>query len=330
MTTVLDWCPTADLAVLRQRARLLAELRAFFAARGVWEVETPALSSAGNTDPNLTSLLVGADHLDGGHGPRRYLHTSPEYPMKRLLAAGSGSIYQIARVFRADEAGRLHNPEFTLLEWYRPGFDQHQLMDEVAALVSQVLRGRLPLPAPERLSYAAVFQRGLALDPHRVTVAELAACATAQGLRPPTGMPADDTGPWLDLLLSHCLQPRLGRERLTFVYDYPAAQAALACVRPGDPPLAERFELYVNGIELANGFHELADASEQRRRFEHDNRVRAARGLPLVPLDERLLAALVAGLPDCSGVALGVDRLLLLAVGGTALAEVLAFPAERA
>lgn len=330
MTAVVDWRPTAKLAVLRRRAQLLAEVRAFFAGRGVWEVETPALSNAGNTDPNLISLWVSADPPGSKPGPRYYLHTSPEYPMKRLLAAGSGSIYQIARVFRADEAGRLHNPEFTLLEWYRPGFDQHQLMDEVAALVGPVLQDRLPLQAPERVSYAEVFQRGLGLDPHRATVAELAACATTQGLRPPAGMPADDNGPWLDLLLSHCLQPQLGTERLTFIYDYPAAQAALACVRPGDPPLAERFELYVNGIELANGFHELADASEQRRRFEHDNQVRIARGLSPLPLDERLLAALAAGLPDCSGVALGVDRLLLLAVGGKWLAEVLAFPVERA
>lgn len=324
-----DWQPAADLAMLRLRARLLAQTRAFFAARGVLEVDTPALSTAGVTDPHLHSFTTRY------HGPslepsqRLYLHTSPEFPMKRLLAAGSGPIYQIAKVFRNGEAGRRHNPEFTLLEWYRPGFDHYQLMDEVVELVTALLGARLLLSVSERLSYREVFLHYLKLDPHRAPVKSLAACAEAQGLVPPPDMPGDDPHPWLDLLLSHRLEAQLGQGRLTFIYDYPAAQAALARVRPGDPSLAERFELYVNGIELANGFHELGDPDEQRRRFELDNQARAAQGLPTVTLDERLVAALAAGLPDCAGVALGFDRLLMIAAGKDSLQEVMAFPIGR-
>jgi len=325
-----DWRPTADLETLRLRAWLLAQIRAFFAARGVLEVDTPALSTAGATDPHLHSFTTRDTGPSLESCQLLYLHTSPEFPMKRLLAAGSGPIYQIARGFRNGEAGRRHNPEFTLLEWYRPGFDHHQLMDEVADLVTALLRHHLPLSASERLSYRDVFQRHLKLDPHWTTVERLAACAEAQRLIPPPTMPGDDPNPWLDLLLSHCIEPQLGQGQLTFIYDYPASQAALAQLRPGDPPLAERFELYVNGIELANGFHELGDPDEQRRRFELDNQARAAQGLPIVTIDERLLAALAAGLPDCAGVALGFDRLLMIAAGKSSLQEVMAFPIGRA
>ncbi len=324
-----DWRPAADLEILRLRARLLAQIRAFFAVRGVLEVDTPALSAGGATDPHLHSFIIRYNGPSLEPSQRLYLHTSPEFPMKRLLAAGSGPIYQIAKAFRNGEAGRRHNPEFTLLEWYRPGFDHHQLMDEAAELVTALLSDCLPLSASERLSYREVFLRHLKLDPHRATVEILAACAEAQGLFPPPNMPGDDPNPWLDLLLSHGIEPKLGQGQLTFIYDYPAAQAALAQIRPGDPPLAERFELYVNGIELANGFHELGDPDEQRRRFKLDNQARAAQGLPAVTIDERLLAALAAGLPDCAGVALGFDRLLMIAAGKSSLQEVIAFPIER-
>ena len=324
------WRPGADLATLRLRAELLARIRAFFAAREVLEVETPALSAAAITDPHLASFAVCYTGPGPRHGRTLYLHTSPEFPMKRLLAAGSGCIYQIARVFRDGEAGRLHNPEFTLLEWYRVGFDHHRLMDEVTELATELLGGRVSLVEPERLSYRAAFQRYLALDPHRATVAELAVCAERFGVSIPPGMPADETDPWLDLLLTHRIEPRLGAGRLTFLYDYPASQAALARLRPGDPPVGERFELYLDGIELANGFHELGDAGEQRRRFEAENAARRARGLPEMLVDEHLLAALAAGLPDCAGVALGFDRLAMLAAGKQSLAEVLAFPFDRA
>ncbi len=324
------WRPSADWATLRLRAELLARVRAFFAAREVLEVETPALSAAAITDPHLTSFGT----VYAGPGPRYgqtlYLHTSPEFPMKRLLAAGSGCIYQIARVFRDGEAGRRHNPEFTLLEWYRVGFDHRRLMNEVAELVTNLLAGRLPLAEPERSSYRETFQHHLGLDPHRATVAELAACATARGVSIPPGMPVDDADPWLDLLLTHCIEPRLGQGRLTFVYDYPASQAALARLRPGHPPVGERFELYLNGVELANGFHELGDAGEQRRRFGQENAARRALGLPLAPVDENLLAALEAGLPDCAGVALGFDRLMMLAAGKRYIQDVIAFPVDIA
>ena len=324
------WQPGADWAILRLRAELLARIRTFFAARGVLEVETPILSAAAVTEPNLASFGTVYSGPGPRHGRMLYLHTSPEFPMKRLLAAGSGCIYQIARVFRDGEAGRRHNPEFTLLEWYRVGFDHHRLMDEVAELVTELLAGRLPLAEPKRLSYRELFQRHLDLDPHRARATELATRAEARGVPIPPGMPMDRTDPWLDLLLTHCIEPRLEPGRLTFVYDYPASQAALARLRPGDPPVGERFELYLNGIELANGFHELGDVAEQRRRFEVENAARRALGLPLMPVDEHLLAALAAGLPDCAGVALGFDRLAMLAAGKESLAEVLAFPFDHA
>ena len=324
------WQPSATLATLRLRAGLLAQTRGFFAARGVLEVETPALSAAAITDPHLASLSTVYSGPGSRHGQTLYLHTSPEFAMKRLLAAGSGCIYQIARVFRDGEAGRRHNPEFTLLEWYRVGFDHHRLMDEVAELVTMLLAGRLALAEAERLSYRALFQRHLNLDPHRASVAELKVRAEAREVPVPPGMPASETDPWLDLLLTHWIEPRLDPGRLTFVYDYPVSQAALARLRPGDPPVGERFELYVGGVELANGFHELGDAAEQRRRFEAENAARRTRGLPAMPMDENLLAALEAGLPDCAGVALGFDRLVMLAAGKGALAEVLAFPLDRA
>lgn len=309
---------------------MLARIRAFFAARNVMEVETPLLSAAAITDPHLASFATRYSGPGSRYGQTLYLHTSPEFPMKRLLAAGSGCIYQIARVFRDGEAGRRHNPEFTLLEWYRIGFDHHQLMAEVVELATVLLNDRLALAQPEWLSYREAFERHLGLNPHWATVAELTACAEQQGVPIPSGMPTDDVDPWLDLLLTQRLEPHLGQGRLCFLYDYPASQAALARLRPGDPPVGERFELYLDGVELANGFHELGDAVEQRQRFAAENAARQVRGLPVMPVDENLLAALGAGLPDCAGVALGIDRLIMLATGKKVLAEVLAFPFEQA
>lgn len=330
MRPAAAWAPGADWDTLRLRAELLARIRAFFAARRVLEVETPALSAAAIPDPHLASFSTRYTGPGPRHGQALYLHTSPEFPMKRLLAAGSGCIYQIARVFRDGEAGRRHNPEFTLLEWYRVGFDHHRLMGEATELVEALLAGRLALSEPERVSYRDLFERHLRLDPHRATATELAACARRQGLRVPADLSADDPDPWLDLLLTHCIEPQLGQGRLSWVYDYPASQAALARLRPGDPPVGERFELYLNGLELANGFHELGDAGEQRRRFEGENARRQASGLSPVPVDGALLAALDSGLPDCAGVALGFDRLVMLAAGKKSLAEVVAFPLGRA
>ena len=318
-----DWRPTAALETLQRRAELTARLRRFFAERGVLEVDTPALASATVTDLHLHSLSCC---LATPGAPRRlYLQTSPEFAMKRLLAAGSGPIYQICKAYRDGEAGRAHNPEFTILEWYRPGFDHHQLMDEVDDLLAAVLGA----PLAERVTYGEAFERHLGFDPHRVPLTALRRAAEEHGVELAGAEPEDRDG-WLHLLMSHAVEPRLGRGRPSFVRDFPASQAALARVRPGEPPLAERFEVYVEGLELANGFHELTDAGEQRRRFEADLERRRLAGLAAVPIDERLLAALQSGLPGCAGVALGVDRLLMLAVGARDLRQVIGFPIERA
>jgi len=316
-----DWRPSASLDTLRLRARLLAQTRAFFHARDVWEVETPLLSQAATPDPHIHSVAVSTP----AGVKARYLHSSPEFPMKRLLAAGSGSIYQICKVFREGEAGRRHNPEFTLLEWYRTGFDYHALMDEVDMLVRELVGGRLLLIDTQFFSYQEALQRFAGLDPLNTDVDALQDCAR----RHKVDVPAlgDDRDAWLDLLMSHVVEPALPHDCPVFIYDYPASQAALARTR-GE--LAERFELYLNGMELANGFHELTDADEQRRRFEAENQRRTQAGLPIMPLDEHLLAALDQGLPDCAGVALGLDRLLMLIAGQPQIAAVLAFDSERA
>jgi len=326
-----DWQPTAALEVLKLRARLLERIRAFFSERGVLEVETPVLSTAAVTDPMLASLATRYTGPRFPRGQAFYLHTSPEFPMKRLLAAGSGSIYQICKVFRDGEAGRLHNPEFTMLEWYRVGFDQHQLMTETGELVMQLLAPALRLNPPEEQTYREAFLRHARIDPHTATASDYMAVADAHGIRVPTDLHRhDDAAVWRDLLLTHVVEPKLGQGQLTFIYDYPASQASLARLQPGNPPVAARFELYLNGIELANGFHELTDADEQRTRFERQQQARAAGGQPVVPMDERLLAALAQGLPDCAGVALGFDRLVMLTAGAPRISDVLAFPIDRA
>lgn len=326
-----DWRPSATLEVLRLRARMLERIRAFFSARGVLEVETPILSGAATPDPNLLSFTTRYTGPGAPRGRTLFLHTSPEFSMKRLLAAGSGSIYQVCKVFRDGESGRRHNPEFTMLEWYRVGYDHHRLMGEVAELVGLALADRLRLAEPERLSYREAFDRFLGLDPHAASAAELARAAEAHDIQLPQAHTCEsDLEMWRDLLLTHVIEPRLGRGRATFLYDFPATQASLARIVPGHPPVAARFELYIEGIELANGFHELADAAEQRTRFERQLRARQSAGLPAVPLDEHLLAALAAGLPDCAGVALGVDRLVMLGAGARSIEEVMAFPLERA
>lgn len=319
-----SWRPTAPLEALRFRAELMARTRAFFAERGVLEVETPLLASAPVTDPRLASFTTEYRGPGAPSPLTRYLQTSPEFAMKRLLAAGSGPIFQLGKAFRDGEAGRRHNPEFTLLEWYRPGFDHHRLMDEMDELLARTLGS----PPAERLTYQEAFQRHAGLDPLSSPVAELRAAALgALGQAPELG---EDRDGWLDLLVSLVIEPHLGHGRPTFLFDYPASQAALARLRPDDPRVAERFEVYVAGVELANGFHELGDAAEQRRRFEADLARRAAEGQPEVPIDEHLLAALTAGLPPCAGVALGFDRLVMVARGARELAEVMAFPWDRA
>ena len=300
-----DWRPSCPLATLRERGRLLAEIRGFFAARNVLEVQTPALGRRTVLDPALDSIAA----RDG-----RYLQTSPEYHMKRLLAAGAPSIYQIAPAFRDGEAGRWHNPEFTILEWYRVGFDAPALMDEVAALVDSLL-GRAPYGS---VTCADLLRERFGIDID--STAALLELGSTLGLAEPT---LDEA---LDLALAEALTSRA--ERRVFVTGFPPALAALA--RVGDEGSAERFELIVEGVEVANGYHELTDAAELAARMDADQERRRVLGKPEIAPDETLLAAHQHGLPDCAGVAMGLDRLLMLKVGATSLAEVMAFSWDRA
>ncbi|CAA0099725.1 Elongation factor P--(R)-beta-lysine ligase [Halioglobus japonicus] len=316
----MHWQPAASLAIIRQRAELLSRLRRFFSDRGVLEVETPLLCSNGITDPSIEPFTVPCGEA---LTQPRFLQTSPEYAMKRLLAAHGEPIFQIARAFRDGEAGSRHNPEFSLLEWYRPGFDHHQLMDEVGQLLNDCLGAR----AVETFSYRQLFLQRLQVDPFTASSAELERIARRH-IDP--GSMVGDRDMWLELLMSHLLEPQLGDGTLSFVYDYPASQAALArVVSAGDVSVGQRFELYVDGVELANGYCELTDATQQRQRFERDNAVRCERGQLERPIDGYLLAAMDHGLPSCSGVALGIDRLLMLMTGAPCIQDVLAFDWQR-
>jgi lysyl-tRNA synthetase-like protein GenX len=327
---VADWRPGISLTHLKLRAELLKRIRVFCEQRNLLEVETPALSSAASTDPHSISFAARSRGLSPLGNRFLYLHTSPEFAMKRLLAAGSGSIYQICKVFRDGERGRLHNPEFTLLEWYRQGWDHHQLMDEVELLVRECLKDRVCDRPAIRMTYREAFLRYAGIDPHQASTEALRACAHSFGIGISKLSLADARDTWLNLLLTHVVETHLEPGRLVFIYDYPMSQAALARIVPGSPPVAARFELYVDGVELANGFHELKDAREQASRFEKDLAMRDALGLARVPRDDRLLLALEAGLPDCAGVALGFDRLVMLATGARSLSEVMPFPIEHA
>lgn len=308
-------------AALRLRARLNVLLRDFFAARDVVEVETPVLGRAGQTDANIRSFqleFTGPLHA----GPRqRWLRSSPEFAIKRLLAEGFGDCYELGRVFRDGEAGGRHNPEFTMLEWYRLGWDHLRLATECQELVTSALAlvGRAPV-AVRVLDFALLYRQVFGLDPHSAPIESLRA-ALGEVQIDPEGLGRDD---WLDLLMTHRIQPGFAKDCITIVHDWPASQCALARVRAGQPSLAERFELYLGSLELANGYHELNDATEQRARFLRDHAIRSARAAPLPPIDEALLAALPA-LPDCAGVALGVDRLLMALLDTECIAEVLAF-----
>lgn len=307
----MTWQPSADLELLKMRAQLLSDIRSFFANRNVLEVETPVLSQAPVSDPYIEPFNLQQSAL--------YLQTSPEYPMKRLLCAGSGCIYQVARVFRAGEAGKKHNPEFSMLEWYRLDMDDHALMDEVAVLVFAVLDIR----QVQKCTYQSVFEKYLNINPHQAKQQELANLA-----KPYLGgaiFELDRDG-WLDILMTHAIEPELPKNQLTFIHDYPESQAALARVMTDErgQQVARRFELYVGGMELANGYWELTDGAEQRRRFETDA-LQTGR-----PMDVNLLDALDAGMPDCAGVAMGLDRLLMLKSKKARISEVLAFDVNRA
>lgn len=321
------WRPTAGPEALRLRAALYARIRRFFQQRGVLEVETPVLSAAGNTDPNIASFSTQFSGPAAAGAAPRWLRTSPEFALKRLLAAGVGDCYELGRVFRNGEAGRSHNPEFTMLEWYRLGIDHLALTHEVEALVIEALTLVGRGVRVERIAYRELYRQALGFDPFTAPLEQLQQPLAGQGIDA-AGLERDD---WLDLLMTHRLQPGFAPDRLLFVYDYPATQCALARLRgSGSDQVAERFEAYLGPQELANGYHELTVAAEQRQRFERDLQRRRQRGLVEPPLDAALLQALAHGLPDCAGVALGVERLLLALSGQSDLAGVLAFPFARA
>ena len=311
--------------VLQLRAALNARVRAFFSERNVLEVETPVLSMGANPDPNIASFSLEFSGRTDGDPRVRWLRTSPEFALKRLLASGIGDCYELGRVFRDGEAGGRHNPEFTMLEWYRIGWDHHRLIDEAVELVELALALVGREATLEHIAWRDLYREGVGVDPIDASIGELQR-ALGDITIDPDGLNRDD---WLDLLLTHRLQPAIPASRLLAVYDYPASQAALARLRPGDPPLAERFELFLGPLELANGYHELVDAVEQRSRFERDHAIRRDRGIPVPPLDEHLLAAMQSGLPDCAGVALGMDRLLMGMLGTARIGDVIAFPFHR-
>ena len=313
-----NWQPSASLEAIKQRARMLKNIRAFFDARQVMEVETPLLASAGATDPHIESLqTVFRDQ-------NYYLNTSPEYAMKRLLAANGTAIFQICKAFRDEELGPMHNPEFTMLEWYRPDFDMHQLMSEVEVLIQSLTEDHLN--SFERLSYGQVFEKYASLNPYQASAEDCRECALQHDIEQPVGLD-EQRDEWLDWLLTQLVLPSLASDQFTFIYDYPSSQCALARLRVNDDGVvvASRFELFYGATELANGFHELTMVGEQRKRFQTENETRAAENKSAVKMDEYLLAALESGLPDCSGVALGLDRLLMALSARASIDEVLSF-----
>lgn len=325
MSDSASWQPSAPIANLLKRAAILGQIRRFFNDRGLLEVETPAMSQATVTDIHMVpfqTCFIGP--RSAGEIPL-YLMTSPEYHMKRLLAAGSGPLFQLCRSFRNEEAGRYHNPEFTMLEWYRPHYDMYRLMNEVDDLLQQIL----DCDSAETLSYQQVFRRHVGIDPLSTDNAQLYDTAVKWDLGEAASV-EDDRDTLLQLLFAMVVQPNIGHDKPAFIYHFPAAQAVLAQISTEDHRVADRFEVYFKGIELANGFRELTAASEQRQRFEQDKRKRAAMKLSEQPIDENLLAALGQGMPECSGVALGVDRLLMLALKADRLSDVIAFSVERA
>jgi lysyl-tRNA synthetase class 2 len=328
VSSVINWQPTCGIQQLRLRAQLLAFIRQFFAERDVLEVETPLLCHTTGTDPLLD--FFSSDYRFLPQPQTLFLQTSPEFAMKRLLAAGSGSIYQICKAFRNGESGRYHNPEFTMLEWYRIGFNLAQLMDEVAELISTILAPRFPEKTVEKISYRDLFQQATGLNPLFFCLADYQAYALAQNFPEANELCGDDHALWLDFIFSHQIQPNLGKTGVCLVYGYPALLSSLARINSENPMLTDRFEVFVEGIELGNGFFELADSLEQEQRFDQEIIERQTKGLPEVKKDGYLLAALAAGLPDCNGVAVGIDRLLMLLDDSQTIADILAFPVSRA
>ncbi|TDF36516.1 elongation factor P--(R)-beta-lysine ligase [Alteromonadaceae bacterium M269] len=321
----MNWKPSAEIAEIRARAQLLTDIRHFFSAKDVLEVETPLLSQATITDPFLFPFTTDFSSPFATQSQTLYLQTSPEYAMKRLLCAGIGDIFQICKAFRNEESGHYHNPEFSILEWYRIDFDHHQLMSEVDELLQRVLAC---LPA-EKQTYQEAFEAHLSIDPLTADLSTLKQVATEHGFEN-IAENETDIDVLLQLLFSHCVEPKIGQDKPIIIYGFPASQAALARLSKEDPRVAERFEVYFKGIELANGFHELKNPQEQRERFENDiAKIKHLYGTTR-PIDENLLSALENGLPDCSGVALGIDRLLMLKTGASHIKDVLTMSVSNA
>lgn len=307
----LNWQPSTTILALRTRARLYQKIRQFFAEREVLEVETPLLSHFGVTDVHIENISAYSG----------FLQTSPEYAMKRLLAHFQQPIYQISKAFRVDECGRYHNPEFTLLEWYRPGFTHHDLMDEVDALLQFTLN---TAPA-ERFSYRDIFLKHGTLDPFTADINDCIDFLSEKNIALSASAQSMSKDMALQLIMSYCIEPHLGKDQPMFISEYPSSQAALAKISSSNSAVAERFEVYFHGIELANGFHELTDATQQHRRFHQDQHIRQQLNLPPRDIDPRFLAALQHGLPNSAGVALGIDRLLMLLMGATHIDQVISF-----
>lgn len=307
----MNWKPSADQSALFARADMYSRIRDFFMQRDVLEVETPLLADTSVTDPYIESIAAGT---------KQYLQSSPEYFMKRLLAAGSGDIYQICKAFRKEEVGRRHNQEFTLLEWYRQDFDLWDLMDEMADLIEYLVG----FSHFEHRSYQHVFEEFLGFNPHTIPLSQLIFEAQEQVEIEMEDASRDD---WLSLLMTHLIEPNLGKQVPVFIYDYPPSQASLAQLSTDEEgqQVAARFELYHQGLELANGYQELTDVQQQKLRFHQDNLQRLKMGLTPIPIDYAFLQALEAGLPACSGVALGLDRLLMLRLQKDNIEQVLSF-----
>lgn len=322
-----DWQPTCSLELMRLRARMLADIRRFFADRSVLEVETPLLSHSVGTDPQLAFFTT--EYCLPPKRQTLFLQTSPEFAMKRLLAAGSGSIYQIGKAFRNGEAGRFHNPEFTMLEWYRVGFNLSQLMDEIADLVAMLFSDR-QLAETKRVGYRELFVSLTGLDPLEFFYQDYCAFVEGCGLSEAVGICGHDHATWLDFIFSHKVQPHLGGNTAYMVYGYPACQSSLARINKDNAQVVERVELFINGIELGNGYYELTDAEEQNNRFDKELTVRQQQNLPVSVKDEHLISALKSGLPECSGMAIGLDRLLMLLSKSASIEDVLNFPIHRA
>ncbi|PPC91495.1 MAG: EF-P lysine aminoacylase GenX [Methylobacter sp.] len=321
------WQPACETGLLQLRARMLASIREFFAGRQVLEVETPLLSLTAGTDPQLDFFTT--EYCLPPQSQTLFLQTSPEFAMKRLLASGSGSIYQICKAFRNGESGRYHNPEFTLLEWYRVAFSLDQLMDECAELCWVLFAGEL-LQSVEKLSYQTIFQRYTGLDALEFCYEDYNRYTQQNGFAEASAICRDNHSLWLDFIFSHAVQPNFAGSVLTMIHGYPACLSSLARYNPADGRVTERFELFIGGIELGNGYHELLDPVEQNRRFEHEIRQRHDHGRSVPVKDTRLLAALRHGMPACSGVAIGLDRLLMLLSNSDHISKVIAFPINTA